>query len=163
MEKKKCFFIFTVLVVFLVFSNVVFSQDFTKKAAVEVNKIVMLVTLPDGTKLKATVSENQDLVISTSDALTKFRSSVVDFEKKLVNTVTFETSGDFARILNNGENSIKFEILDIVKMANITVSSNCATCCVSCNGFTACACSVLFPECDTECCCNDCCPKNNVR
>jgi len=146
------------LIIFLFISILIFPQNnpfLEKQVENTSNKIILLVTLPDSTTLKASVFENESLVISGKSQYYHFCPIVNDLEKKLVQMQEIEVSGG---------TQIQFEVIDVLNISKSKLkpmdSCQGGTCCVTCNDWTACACAVEFPECRKSCCCSPCCPES---
>ncbi|NIM17287.1 MAG: hypothetical protein GTO45_35235 [Candidatus Aminicenantes bacterium] len=161
MKRKNLLSAIRLLVLFLVASSIIYSQFFQGKADETLKKIIMIVTLPDSTTFKATVAEEGELVITKDDKYYRFVPTITDAKMKIAHMNAVEVLS-----LNANDddliNSIQFEIIDIVSdHKRFQRKANCSDgrCCVSCNGWTACACAVEFEECSKSCCCFPCCPK----
>lgn len=165
MKRRSLFSAIGLLVLLLVVSSIIYSQFFQGKADKTIKKIIMLVTLPDSTTFKATVAEEGELVITGDDKYYRFVPTITDAKMKIAHMNAVEVIS-----LNASDddliNSIHFEIIDIISVhKRLQRKANCSDgkCCVSCNGWTACACAVEFAECNKSCCCDPCCPEAPIE
>lgn len=165
--KKKTFFVMIILSLSLTFSIFAYSQLIVEKSGdmASVNRILMAVSLPDSTTFKATLAEGGVLEIERNGDVYKFTPTIINIKSNSVNMELVEASSDSMSYeeLINKSSSIQFEIIDIHeinrnKLKEKDSNKNCVTCCVTCNGWTACACAVEFEECNKSCCCIPCCP-----
>jgi hypothetical protein len=162
MKRRRLFSAIGLFILFLVVSSLIYSQFFQGKADETLKKIIMVVTLPDSTTFKATVSEEGELVITGDDKYYRFVPTVTDVKMKIVHMNAVEILSLNANDDDDLINSIQFEIVDIIgvhKRFQRKATCSDGRCCVSCNGWTACACAVEFAECNKSCCCVPCCPQ----
>lgn len=150
----------SVIAVLFVFVGLIYSiqNPFVKPSEEMINKVIVAVTLPDSTTLKATVNENGLLEITGPDASYSFMAVITSLNGK---TAYMEA------IDGIGCDEIKFEILDVISLpkSKFEQRGGCTNgkCCVTCNGWTACACAVEFPACPKkDCCCDPCCPDEPI-
>lgn len=161
--KRKIFYIMIILTLSLTFSIFSNSQFIVEKSddMVSVNRILMAVTLPDSITFKATLSEGEVLEIEGNGDVYRFTPTIINIKSNSVNMELVEVSSDSISYeeLINKSSSIQFEIIDIHEInRNKLRRKGCTRCCVTCNGWTACACAVEFEECNKSCCCDPCCP-----
>jgi hypothetical protein len=158
--RRKIFGVLPICLVLLVlFTGFNYSLIDFKKSDEVVNKVIMRVTLPDSTVLKATIEEGGLLEISNGIEIYQFTPTITDNKS---NSVVLEAIGN-----SNDCSQIQYEIIDVItipkdKFQKLAGCSN-GRCCVTCNGWTACGCAAEFEECNKSCCCDPCCPEDPIE